>query len=104
MTILCILLPPVAAGLIGGFSSFFINLILTCIGWLPGIIHAYMLMKKAEVEEQNKELTSQINNSETQPEEKTSSFVSALRKIFFPLIKISLSSIAIIYSLFLNLF
>ena len=74
MTILCILLPPVAAGLIGGFSSFFINLILTSIGWLPGVVHAYMLMKKSEVEEQNKELTSQINNSETQPEEKTSSF------------------------------
>ena len=76
MTILCILLPPVAAGLIGGFSSFFINLILTCIGWLPGVVHAYMLMKKAEVEEQNKELTSQINNSETQPEEKTSGFLN----------------------------
>ena len=35
-----------------------------------------MLMKKAEVEEQNKELTSQINNSETQPEEKTSGFLN----------------------------
>ena len=74
MIILCILLPPLAAGLIGGFSSFFVNLILTCIGWLPGIVHAYMLMKKAKVEEQNKELASQINNSETKPEEKTSGF------------------------------
>lgn len=74
MIILCILLPPLAAGLIGGFSYFFVNLILTCIGWLPGIVHAYMLMKKAEVEKQNKELTSQINNSETKPEEKTSGF------------------------------
>ena len=74
MIILCILLPPLAAGLIAGFSSFFVNLILTCIGWLPGIVHAYMLMKKAEVEKQNKELTSQINNSETKPEEKTSAF------------------------------
>ena len=33
-------------------------------------------MKKAEVEEQNKELTSQINNSETQSEEKTSGFLN----------------------------
>ena len=74
MVIICILLPPVAAGLIGGFSSFFINLILTCFGWLPGIVHAYMLMKKAEVEEQNKEFTSQINNSETQPEKKHQAF------------------------------
>ena len=65
---------PLAAGLIGGFSSFFINLILTCFGWLPGIVHAYMLMKKAEVEEQNKEFTSQINNSETQPEKKHQAF------------------------------
>ena len=76
MTILCILLPPVAAGLIGRFSSFFINLISTCIGWLPGIVHAYMLMKKSEVEEQNKELTSQINNFDTKPEEKTSGFIN----------------------------
>lgn len=91
MIILCIPLPPLAAGLIGGFSSFFVNLILTCIGWLPGIVHAYMLMKKAKVEEQNKELTSQINNSETKPEEKTSSFfnfiiiVVLLAIIFFML-------------------
>lgn len=91
MIILCILLPPLAAGLIGGFSSFFVNLILTCIGWLPGIVHAYMLMKKAKVEEQNKELTSQINNSETKPDEKTSGFfnfiiiVVLLAIIFFML-------------------
>ena len=51
MFILCIILPPIAAAISGGFSSFLINLILTCFGWLPGIVHAIMVTNKAIVEE-----------------------------------------------------
>lgn len=40
--ILNILLPPLAVFLSRGLSSaFWINLILTLIGWLPGVIHAF---------------------------------------------------------------
>ncbi|MGK7391606.1 MAG: YqaE/Pmp3 family membrane protein [Candidatus Cyclobacteriaceae bacterium M2_1C_046] len=40
--ILNILLPPLAVFLSHGLSSaFWINLILTLIGWIPGVIHAF---------------------------------------------------------------
>ena len=65
MLILCIFLPPIAAGIAGGFSSFLINLILTCIGWLPGIVHAYMVTKNARVEEKNEELVNTIKQDES---------------------------------------
>jgi len=40
-----ILLPPVAAFLQVGLSThFWINLILTLLGWLPGMIHALWLI------------------------------------------------------------
>jgi len=63
MFILCIILPPVAAAISGGFSSFLINLILTCFGWLPGIVHAIMVTNKSIVEEQNEELISTLEKN-----------------------------------------
>ena len=63
MFILCIILPPIAAAISGGFSSFFINLILTCFGWLPGIVHAIMVTNKSIVEEQNEELISTLEKN-----------------------------------------
>lgn len=40
--ILNILLPPLAVFLRHGIgSAFFINLLLTFLGWLPGVIHAF---------------------------------------------------------------
>ena len=50
MLILCIFLPPIATGILGGFYSFLINLFLTCIGWLPGVIHAYFMFTNKEKE------------------------------------------------------
>jgi len=42
--ILNILLPPLAVFLKHGFSgTFFINLLLTLLGWLPGVIHAFLV-------------------------------------------------------------
>jgi len=39
--ILCILLPPLAVALAKGIGKdFFINLLLSIILWLPGVIHA----------------------------------------------------------------
>lgn len=73
MFILCIILPPIAAAISGGFSSFFINLILTCFGWLPGIVHAIMVTNKPIVEEQNEELISTLekNNINVPQKEKS---------------------------------
>jgi uncharacterized membrane protein YqaE (UPF0057 family) len=46
----CIVLPPLGVFLSVGFgSAFIINVLLTLLGWLPGVIHALWVMtKKAE--------------------------------------------------------
>ncbi|TVP97516.1 MAG: YqaE/Pmp3 family membrane protein [Planctomycetaceae bacterium] len=45
LIILSILLPPLAAFLVVGLSThFWINLILTLLGWLPGLVHALWLV------------------------------------------------------------
>lgn len=44
LIILAILLPPLAVFLIAGLGrDFWINLILTLMGWLPGTVHAIYL-------------------------------------------------------------
>ena len=74
MFILCIILPPIAAGISGGFSSFFINLILTCCGWLPGMVHAFMVTKNTRLEEKYN------------PEKKKSIFSDMIASLFAGLV------------------
>ena len=40
----CVVLPPLAVLLTGRIASFFISLILTLLGWLPGVIHAFFVV------------------------------------------------------------
>jgi uncharacterized membrane protein YqaE (UPF0057 family) len=45
LILLAIFLPPVAAFLVVGLSThFWINLVLTLLGWLPGMVHAFWLV------------------------------------------------------------
>jgi uncharacterized membrane protein YqaE (UPF0057 family) len=45
LIILAFILPPLAAFLVVGLSThFWINLILTLLGWLPGTVHALWLI------------------------------------------------------------
>jgi uncharacterized membrane protein YqaE (UPF0057 family) len=45
--ILAIILPPLAVGLKKGIgSAFLINILLTLIGWLPGVIHAFYVLSR----------------------------------------------------------
>ncbi len=45
--VLAILMPPAAVALRYGFSKqFFINLILTLLAWIPGVIHALLVLRK----------------------------------------------------------
>ncbi len=47
--ILAIVLPPLAVFLNSGISSaFLINLLLTFLGWVPGVIHAIWVLQKTE--------------------------------------------------------
>lgn len=48
--ILSVLLPPLAVALNRGISSaFLINVVLTLIGWIPGVIHAFYVNSKPKV-------------------------------------------------------
>ena len=40
----CVILPPLAVFLTGRMGSFFLSLILTLLGWLPGVIHAFFVV------------------------------------------------------------
>ncbi len=45
--VLAILLPPVGVFLRVGFGgAFWLNLLLTLIGWIPGVIHAFYVIGK----------------------------------------------------------
>ncbi|WP_199285826.1 YqaE/Pmp3 family membrane protein [Hyphomonas beringensis] len=47
MILLTIFLPPVAVALKEGIGlQFVLNLILTLIGWLPGVIHAFWVLTR----------------------------------------------------------
>ncbi len=40
----CIVLPPLAVLLTGRIGSFLLSLLLTLLGWIPGIIHACLVV------------------------------------------------------------
>ncbi len=45
--ILALLLPPVAVALRHGIGKdFLINVLLTLLGWIPGVIHAFYVLSK----------------------------------------------------------
>lgn len=47
--LLAILLPPAAVFLTSGISSaFVVSILLTLLGWVPGVIHALWYMQKAD--------------------------------------------------------
>nr|WKN37744.1 YqaE/Pmp3 family membrane protein [Tunicatimonas sp. TK19036] len=44
--ILAIFLPPVAVAMQRGITgAFWLNLLLTIIGWVPGVIHAFLTLR-----------------------------------------------------------
>jgi uncharacterized membrane protein YqaE (UPF0057 family) len=58
---LCVLLPPLAVLLTGRLGSFFLSLLLTLLGWLPGVIHAFFVVtdykNEKRIEDLKKDLT-----------------------------------------------
>lgn len=45
--ILAIFIPPLAVALKRGISgTFFLNLLLFFLGWLPGVIHAFLVLTR----------------------------------------------------------
>ena len=45
--VLAILLPPLAVGMRRGLGgAFWLNVLLTIIGWVPGVIHAFIVLSR----------------------------------------------------------
>lgn len=53
---LCIILPPIAVLTTGKIGAFFLNLILTLLVWIPGVIHAFMVTNKYYADKRNEKL------------------------------------------------
>ena len=46
----CVVLPPVAVLMTGRILSFFLSLLLTLLGWVPGVIHACLVVNDDQAE------------------------------------------------------
>jgi uncharacterized membrane protein YqaE (UPF0057 family) len=40
----CVVLPPVAVLMTGRLGSFLLSIVLTLLGWIPGIVHAALVV------------------------------------------------------------
>lgn len=55
---LCILLPPIAVLTTGKIGAFILSLILSLLGWIPGVIYAILITNKFYAERRHQELIS----------------------------------------------
>ena len=46
----CVVLPPVAVLMTGRILSFILSLLLTLLGWVPGVIHACLVVNDYQAE------------------------------------------------------
>jgi uncharacterized membrane protein YqaE (UPF0057 family) len=52
----CVFLPPLAILMTGRMGSFLLSLVLTLLGWLPGVIHAILVVNDYEAEKRLEKL------------------------------------------------
>ena len=57
---LCIFLPPIAVLTTGKVGAFLLNIILTCIVLIPGIIHAFMVVNKYYADQRHQQIVDQM--------------------------------------------
>ena len=58
---LCIIFPPLAVFLCGIKPiSLILNIFLTCLGWLPGVIHAFFTVSGAKSDKRAKKIEKAI--------------------------------------------
>jgi uncharacterized membrane protein YqaE (UPF0057 family) len=62
--LLAIILPPVAVLLKGKPFQAILNLILTLFLWIPGIIHAILVINKSESDKRHSEMVQAIKDSQ----------------------------------------
>ncbi len=59
---LCVVLPPLAVLLTGRIGSFFLSLVLTLFGWIPGIIHAFFVVSDYKNEQRLRKIAQDLRN------------------------------------------
>jgi uncharacterized membrane protein YqaE (UPF0057 family) len=59
---LCIICPPLALLIRGKLGSVLLNLILYILGWIPGVIHAVLVISAQDKDRQNKKVIEAIKN------------------------------------------
>ncbi len=59
--LIAILLPPLAVLLCGKPFQFLLNLLLCFLGWVPGMIHAILVVADEKARERNQALIDAIN-------------------------------------------
>ena len=58
--LLCILCPPLAVLLAGRPGAAILNVILTCLFWIPGMIHAFAVVGETKAEKRTQQLVGAI--------------------------------------------
>lgn len=61
--LLAILLPPVAVLMVGKPGQALVNLILTLCLWVPGSVHAILVVNESKANARNKELIDAVKQS-----------------------------------------
>ena len=59
---LCVLLPPAAVLFTGRIGSFFLSIILTLFGWLPGVIHAFFVVIDYKNEQRLRKIAEELRH------------------------------------------
>jgi uncharacterized membrane protein YqaE (UPF0057 family) len=59
---LCVILPPVAVLLTGRMGSFILSLVLTLLGWLPGVIHAFFVVSDYKNEQRLRDIAKTLKS------------------------------------------
>jgi uncharacterized membrane protein YqaE (UPF0057 family) len=53
---LAIILPPVAVLMVGKPIQALLNLVLTLLGWLPGVVHAFLVINSHKADRRNEKV------------------------------------------------
>lgn len=59
---LAIILPPLAVLLCGKPIQFLLNILLTLLGWIPGVIHALLVVNNHLADKRNEKIINAMKN------------------------------------------
>lgn len=60
--LLCLFLPPLALISIGKFGQALLNVILCLFFWIPGVIHAVLMVNKHYADQRHREVVEALHN------------------------------------------